>query len=123
VIDATTLKLRYPALAAVDDTVIDYWLTDAARIVTAAWGEDQEPATLALAAHTMSVTPGVLSSGSSSIPAGVTRFRSGSVDVSFSDTAAAQSATGGYAATIYGKEFAIMLRRFAGGPRLVGYVC
>lgn len=117
------LKLRYPAFATVPDETIAYWLVDAARIVSAHWGEDQEPATLALAAHNMATTPGVLSSGSSSIPAGVTRFRSGSTDISFSDSAAAQSAEGGYKSSAYGREFAIMLRRNVGGPMLVGHVC
>lgn len=122
-IDPATLKMRYPAFATVDDARVQYWLTDAARIVTDSWGPDQEPATLALAAHNMATTPGVLSSGSSSIPAGVTRFRSGSTDISFSDSAAAQSAEGGYKSSPYGKEFAVMLRRNASGPMLVGYVC
>ena len=122
-IDPATLKIRYPALAAVPDATIQYWLTDAARIVTDSWGPDQEPATLALAAHNMSITPGVISSGSSSIPAGVTRFRSGSTDISFSDSAAAQSAEGGYKSSPYGREFAVMLRRNVGTPMLAGYVC
>lgn len=121
-IDAATLKMRYPAFATVSDTTINYWLTDAARIVTNSWGDDQEPATLALAAHSMSSTPGVVSSA---IPAGVTRFRSGSTDIAFSDSAAARSAEGGYKSTPYGREFAAMLRRNVGGPMLVGapYVC
>ena len=117
------LRLRYPAFSKVDDATIAYWLTDAARIVTNSWGPDQEPATLALAAHNMATTPGVLSSGSSSIPAGVTRFRSGSTDISFSDSAAAQSAEGGYKSSAYGREFAVMLRRNCSGPMLVGYAC
>lgn len=122
-IDAATLRIRYPAFAAVPDDAIAYWLTDAARIVTDDWGEDQEPGTLALAAHSMATTPGGLASGNSQIPAGVTSFRSGSTSVTFSDAAAAQSAQGGYGSTIYGKEFAVMLRRNVGGPRLVGIAC
>lgn len=121
-IDPATLKLRYPAFAAVPDATVQYWLTDAARIVTDAWGDDQEPGTLALAAHSMATTPGVVAggSGSAQIPAGVTSFKSGTVSLTFSDAAAAQSASGGYQATVYGKEFAVMLRRNVGGPLLVG---
>jgi hypothetical protein len=119
-IDAATLRIRYPRITATDET-INYWLTDAASIVTADWGVDQEPATLALAAHNISRNAAA-SEGGTSIPAGVTRFRSGSFDVSFSDSAAAQSASGGYASTPYGSEFLTYLARNSGGPFLVGYV-
>jgi hypothetical protein len=123
-IDPATLRLRYPAFADVPDETINYWLDDAARIVTPAWGADQEPGTLALAAHNMSLN-GVLavaSGSSSSIPAGVTSFKSASVSLTFSDAAAAQAAEGGYGSTSYGREFQVMLRRNAGGAFLVGYV-
>lgn len=123
-IDAATLRLRYPAFAAVTDETIAYWLGDAARIVTTGWGTDQEPGTLALAAHSMSIN-GVLaaaSPGGAQIPAGLTSFKSGSVSLTFSDAAAAQAADGGYASTVYGREFLPMLRRNTGGPFLVGCV-
>lgn len=121
-IDPATLKTRFPAFSNVPDATIQYWLDDAGAIATEAWGVDQEPGTLELAAHNMTVTPGVLSSGSSSIPAGVTRFRSGSTDISFSDAAAAQAADGGYKSTPYGRMFLPRLRRNVGGPYLVGCV-
>lgn len=124
-IDPATLRLRYPAFSTVNDGTINYWLTDAARIVTAAWGSDQEPGTLALAAHSMALTPGVLAggSGATNFPAGVTSFKSGTVSLTFSDAAAAQASTGGYGSTVYGREFEVMLRRNAGGPMLVGSPC
>ena len=124
--DPTTLRLRYPAFAAVTDATIAYWLTDAARIVTDAWGDDQEPATLALAAHNMSINgaPGIATDEVTALAgSGLTSFKSGTFSAQFSEAAAAQASAGGYAATVYGREFAIMLRRNVGGPRLVGGYC
>lgn len=123
-IDPATLKMRYPAFAAVPDATIQYWLDDAGRIVTTAWGADYEPGTFALAAHNMALarTPGISDGGASQIPSGVTRFKSASVDIAVTEAAANRSVSGGYASTPYGAEFAIMLRRNTGGPELIGYV-
>ncbi|RSV15678.1 DUF4054 domain-containing protein [Sphingomonas sp. ABOLF] len=122
-IDPETLKLRYPAFAAVPDATIAYWLTDAAREVDASWGDLQEPATLALAAHSMTVTPGVMPSAAGmQLPGGLTSFKSADASLTFSDAAAARAAKGGFAATEYGLEFLRFQRRHLGGPRLVGPV-
>lgn len=124
------LRLRYPAFAAVSDATITYWLTDAARIVTPDWGDEQEAGALALAAHNMATTPGVVAGSADPMEAalakvqasGVTSFRSGSFSANVSEAAVASQIAGGYASTVYGREFAIMLRRNTGGPMLVGYV-
>ena len=122
-IDVATLRLRYPAFTAVGEETIAYWLTEAAREVDASWGDLQEPATLALAAHSMTVTPGVVASAAgASLPAGLTSFRSAAVSLDFSDAAATQAAEGGYKSTEYGREFLRFQRRHIGGPRLVGPV-
>lgn len=123
-IDAATLKLRYPAFAAVDDATVTYWLADAGRIVAEGWGTDYEPATFALAAHNMALNrvPGISDGGASQVPTGVTSFRSASVSITMTEAAANRAVSGGYAATPYGAEFSLMLRRNAGGPSLVGYV-
>jgi hypothetical protein len=113
-------RIRYPAFTAVGDETVAYWLTDSLRIVTADWGSDAIPAQMAFAAHEMS-SRGVLPAvGASAIPAGVTRFRSASMDVAISEAAANRGLAGGYSTTVYGQEFAIFLRRNRGGPRLVG---
>lgn len=121
-VTARELRIRYREFAGVANDDIDYWLEDARRIVTAAWGPDEDPALLALAAHNMAVNdvPGITKSEADQLPAGVTKFKSASMDVSVSDAAANRSLTGGYASTRYGLDFAIMLRRNAGGPMLVG---
>lgn len=114
-----TLKLRYPAFAAVDDAVTQYWLTDAERFVDQTWPEgDYAPALMALAAHHMTLAGLGAATGASAIPAGVTRFRSGAMDVTIADAVAAKQATGGYQATRYGQEFVQMQRRNFGGPRV-----
>lgn len=118
-IDPATLKLRYPAFAARDDATIQYWLDDAARIVTPDWSE-REPATLALAAHGMAVQ-GLDQTGAVAIPAGVTSFRSGAFSVSLTEAAANRSLTASYGSTRYGVEFQAMLRRKRGGPLLASF--
>lgn len=111
------LIIRYPALASIPEETRQYWLTDAERIVTVHWPESEyTPALMALAAHNLTLAG---AGGQSSLPAGVTRFRSGAMDVSLSEAAVSAKAKGGYGATGYGQEFEAMLRRVVGGPRLV----
>ncbi|WP_165799461.1 DUF4054 domain-containing protein [Sphingomonas oleivorans] len=113
------LRLRYPAFAAVEEATIQYWLTDAERFVDESWAErDYAPALIARAAHGMA--EGGLEAGGASIPAGVSRFRSGAMDLSFADAAAAQAAAGGYKATRYGRDFLALLARNKGGARMTG---
>lgn len=114
------LKLRYGDFSSVDDAVIQYWITDSARGVDESWSEaDYQPARMALAAHNMSRN-GIGTGSNAQIPAGVTNFRSGSFAVSFTDSAAAQQAAGGYSSTRYGQEYLEMLARNKAGPRVVG---
>lgn len=125
--DPADLKMRYPAFQNVADDRIQYWLTDADRFVTDAWGTDADPARLAYAAHklVLSKAPGIVDASDLTvlgIPSGVTRFRSASMDVAISETASNRSLSSGWDATGYGEEFAVMLARNTGGPILVGYV-
>jgi hypothetical protein len=111
------LKARHAAFGAVADEVVQLWLTDAERFVDSGWLEDDyAPALISLAAHNMALQ----GLGVAALPAGVTRFRSGAMDVAISTEAASASAGGGYRATSYGREFAALLRRNHGGPRLAG---
>jgi len=123
----TDLKMRYPAFTGVADDRVQYWLTDADRFVTDGWGSDADPARLAYAAHklVLSKAPGISDDSDLAvlgIPAGVTKFKSASMDVQISETASNRSLSSGWDATSYGQEFAVMLRRNTGGPMLVGYV-
>lgn len=114
------LQARYPAFAAVAEETIQLWLTDAERFVNDTWIEtDYQPALMSHAAHSMALLGIGTASAAAAIPAGVTRFKSGQVDVSISDGAANQSAKGGYSSTVYGREFLRLSRRSNCSPRLV----
>lgn len=114
------LQARYPAFASVLDATIQVWLTDAERYVDETWMEgDYAPAIMALAAHNMALNNIGEQTAAAAFPAGVTRFKSGAMDVTISDTAAAAQARGGYGSTSYGREFQLMLRRNFGGPAVV----
>lgn len=112
-------RLRYPGFAGVSDQVVVYWLSKAVKIVDASWADDESDGTM-LYAVIQIIKSGALAlaGGSAELPAGVTRFRSASMDVAVSEKAAnALSDASGYEA-----EFAKLLRRHSGFPRLVGYV-
>jgi len=110
------LRLRYPAFAAASDEVVQYWLTDAERLVTESWDEaDYAPGLIALAAHNMARQG--LGAGAT-IPAGVTRFKSGSFEASISET----QARGGFGSTIYGQDYELLRKRNVGGPFLAGFI-
>lgn len=117
---AAHLIARYPAFAAVDVGTIRTWLVDAERFVDESWAErDYAAALMALAAHNMALAGLGAATGAGAMPAGVTRFKSGSMDVTISEAAAGAAARGGYGATVYGREFQIILRRNFAGPRVI----
>jgi len=117
---AEDLKERYPAFAAVADDTVEMWITDAQRIVTPGWIEnDYGPAIMALAAHNLA-RQGLGTTGSGAVGgmSGVTNFKSGTFSASFAESAVNAQVKGGYASTPYGQDFAEMLRRNRGGPRV-----
>lgn len=114
------LQARYPAFASVAEATIQVWLTDSERYVDTSWIEgDYQPAIMAHAAHQMALLSLGTQSASGAIPAGMTRWKSGVVDVTISEAAASQSAKGGYSATVYGREYLMLRRRSFAGPRIV----
>lgn len=102
------LKVIFPAFAAVDDATIEYWLDEAA--IVANWGNDH--AQMLLACHYMAIN----GLGTNPVAIGLTKLKSGTVDMTFSE---AQANAIGFAQTIYGQQFYILLRRRHAGPRLV----
>lgn len=103
------LKTRYPAFAALWDATVQSWLDEAA-IECAGWPDDTRPrAEMAYAAHRM-VEGGAIQT---TVAAGLTSFRSGEFSASVSDSVASRT---GFAATIYGREFARLRRIHFGGP-------
>jgi hypothetical protein len=117
---ADELQTRYSAFADVADATVDYWIEDAQRFVDETWTEaDYAPALMALAAHNMTLGGiGTDSASLSGLPAGVTRFKSGSFEASFTDDAANARMSGSFGATRYGQEYLLLLRRNKGGPRV-----
>jgi hypothetical protein len=115
---AADLKVRYPAFAAVDDDTVTYWITDAQRYVTEAWTEtDYAVGLMALAAHNMALAGyGTDAAALSDVPAGVTRMKSGALELGFSDQMANARGTGSFDSTRYGTEYANLLARNRGGP-------
>jgi hypothetical protein len=112
------LALRYPAFAGISATTIQYWLTDAERYVTDAWSEgDYATGLMALAAHNMTLA-GLGTDGASlvGVPAGITRMKSGSLELGFTDAAANARLGGGLDSTRYGQEYAALRGRNRGGP-------
>lgn len=116
------LVARYPAFAAVDPATIQYWLTDSLRYVDQSWMEqDYAPALIAHAAYEMAKrgVPGIAASAAASaIGQGLSRWRSGSADLQFSDEAVKIALAGGYGVSIYGMEYAELLCRNKSGPRV-----
>lgn len=99
------------------------WATKAEARVGENYGDDQQDATELLTAHLLAINSIGLAPGAAVLAAtGATRFKSGTFDATISDTVVAQRAKGGYAATIWGQQFAEIQRRLFGGPRLVGFV-
>jgi hypothetical protein len=115
---AAHLLQRYPAFASIDAGTIQYWLTDAERYVTDAWGEgDYAAGLMALAAHNMTLAGyGTDVASLSGVPAGITRMKSGSLELGFTDAAANARMAGGYGSTRYGAEYQALLRANRGGP-------
>lgn len=114
------LIARYPAFAAVPTATIQYWLTDAERFVDESWTEgDYAAALMALAAHNMALAGlGVDAAAVSDLPVGVTSFKSGTLAVSFAESAAADRVTGALTSNRYGSEYAMLRYRNKGGPRV-----
>lgn len=108
---AATFKAKYPAFAAVADATVNVWLAEAA-LDCASWPEDaRNRAEMLYTAHRLTESGAI----TSSVPAGLTSFRSGDFSASVSDAAASRT---GFAATAYGREFSALARRYFGGPML-----
>lgn len=111
------LVARYPAFSSVPFATIAFWLTDAQRFVTTAWrAKDYPVGLMALAAHNMAVA-GLASNGPGvDVPAGVTDFRMGPLNISLTQQAANAKLAGDFTSTRYGVEYMTLLKANVGGP-------
>lgn len=112
------LIARYPAFTAVPVSTIRVWLSDAERFVDTSWAEgDYAAALMSLAAHNMALAGiGTGNASLAGVPVGITRMKSGSFELGFTDAAANARMSGTFAATRYGQEYQTLLRRNRGGP-------
>ena len=110
------LKIRYPAFTSVADATIQSYI-DSAQVDTSWIEADYAPAIMAWSAWAM--TDSGIGTGdeiAGYIGSGVTRLKSGTLDVSFSDSASSAS---GYETNIYGRMFYSLYRKNKGGPRVI----
>ena len=117
----SNLKTYLPAFAAVPDATIQMYL-DGAQVDTSWIEADYQPAIMLWAAWAM--TDGGIGTGGelgSAVASGVSRLKSGTLDVSFSDGATSAS---GYETNTYGKRFLSLYRKNKAGPRVIrGHAC
>lgn len=117
---STYIRTAFPGFASVDDSLISFWISRAARSVDTSWAEgDYTHAIALLAAHLM--TGSGLGAGAEIEgyrAAGVTKLKSGTLDVTFADGAGASASA--YDSTAFGRQFYALLRANKGGPRVIG---
>ena len=114
--NATDLKTYLPAFTDTPDATIDMYIAGAQ--VDTSWLEaDYQPAVMLWAAWAMT-DAGIGSGGelASARQNGVSRLKSGSLDVSFTDSA---SNAGGYDTNAYGRRFMSLYRKNKAGPRVI----
>ena len=108
---AADLKARYPAFADVLDATVELWIAEA-EDETITWPADvRARAVMAYAAHKLNE----YGLGAGATPQGVNSFKSGTFSATLSD---AQASRTGFAASVYGREYQMLQRRYFGGPRL-----
>ncbi len=115
-------KATYPAFSTLTEESYAAWATKAERRVGENFGDEQQDATELLTAHLLALNGIGGAPGAAMLAAtGATSFKSGTFQASVSDTVVAKRAKGGYAATVWGQQFAEIQRRLFGGPCLVGF--
>lgn len=111
------LIAKYPAFAAVPPATIQAYLNDAP--VDDTWLErDFATAIMLWAAHTMMANGIGADELGIAGAAGLSRLKSGTLDVSFKESSSQGS--GEYGGTAYGRQFYALLRANKGGPRVIG---
>lgn len=114
-------QAMFPAFPTLTEAPYAAWASRAEARVGTNYGDDQQFATELLTAHLLATNSVGMAPGTDVLAAtGATSFKSGTFSATISDAVVSQRAKGGYAATIWGKQFAEIQRRLFGGPRLVG---
>lgn len=113
----------FPAFATLTQGPYDLYVAKAEKRAAVCLGDFYQDGVELLTAHLLAkagigVDPGMAMLAST----GATSFKSGTFSASISESVASSRARGGYQATPYGQEYAILLRENCGGPRLVGWL-
>lgn len=111
---AAEFKARHPRFDAVGDALVDIYLAEAALSCPDSWGADQAAGIMYLAAHLMS-EEGALDPTNAAPGTGarVKKVKAGEVETEFAQDGE------GYNSTVYGRRFAELQRKNAGGNALI----
>lgn len=119
---AAQLAARFPAFAGVPPETIDVHIADAVAMhVDTSWKETDYPiAAMAYAAHAMALLNiGDHGEVEEYAKAGVSSIKSGNFSASFDGAKVSAAAAGGLNATVYGRQYKLLLLRNRGGARVV----
>lgn len=122
-----TLKMAFPAFAAVPDATVQLWINQAATMVDNTWFEtDYAMAIILLACHYMvgaGLGTGAEAKANANGMGGYQTVRSGQLTLSRGSTSQSDN-MGEFGSTLYGRRFYWMLRRNKpGGVAAVGPAC
>jgi hypothetical protein len=118
---AATLKEDFPEFTSYDDPTIERAISVAKRMVDQSWTEGDYTRAIELyACHLL--TNGDLAVATSGTGGVIASESLGPVSVSY-QSSSQQADASGLSATVYGKEFALLLRLNRGGARSMGGVC
>lgn len=111
----TTFKVRYPEFVPVSDALVDLVLAESISQVGESWFEqDRARAQMLLTAHTLTIEGEPARSQGAGGSAGVgsiKRDKVGDVETEFNSLASEVSTYGIYAASTYGREYFMIMRK------------
>lgn len=113
---AADLIALYPAFVAVSPATIEAWISRViGSDVDTSWSEaSYRPAVIAAAAHRMALNGtlgAAMGQAAAFAAAGVTGFKSGTVDITLDAGAVARISAGGWTATAYGRDYLDLLAK------------
>lgn len=119
--DAAALKVDFPEFVAYNDAVIDRAIAVAKRMVDQSWTEGDYTRAIELyACHLL--TNGDLAVATSGVGGAIASESLGPISVSYQSNSQVVDPAG-FGSTMYGKEFALLLKLNRGGMRSMGGVC
>lgn len=124
---AANLKSRFPAFAAVADSVVSQTITEAKRFVDETWNEDDYQIAIMLGAAHIMTLDGLGTGAQSQVyaqgMAGYQSIRSGALSLSRGSSSSSSGSASNWSATTYGQRFLAYLKMNRGGPLVTGGEC